>query len=423
MKFVRNSFQRGSLRQVSRANGKGAWEFRFRDPATRKQKSMYLDMGDYPAKAAAERYFQTFVCALNSGHPRSKIEPPQVGVLLDRFIREEGLIEIKQRRPGEISEDREQLSYATAVSYLSVIRKIREQWGEVPITKVKPVLVKDWLKSMDVAPKTKGNIKGLMHRLFELAMLWEVIDVDRNPMDLVEIKGISKRTKKPTVLTVDQFYMILDMLPEPYRTMVLVAQCLGLRVEEVLALDWEDIDLENRSILVVRAVVHGRIQRVKTEYSEDELPLDPDFAAVLAGLKQSSRGSGLVFPSPVTGGCYHASPIQQDYIRPAGRCLVRCPQCSAEPGCFCRDEAGKRVSVHPERVEESTRKKLGNVGWHTFRHTYRSWLDETGAPVGVQQKLMRHADIATTMNQYGNALMEAKRKANSKVVKMALRCA
>ncbi len=36
---------------------------------------------------------------------------------------------------------------------------------------------------------------------------------------------------------------------------------------------------------------------------------------------------------------------------------------------------------------------------------------------------MRHADIATTMIQYGNALMEAKRKANSKVVKMVLRVA
>ena len=54
------------------------------------------------------------------------------------------------------------------------------------------------------------------------------------------------------------------------------------------------------------------------------------------------------------------------------------------------------------------------MGWHTFRHTYRSWLDDTGAPVGVQQKLMRHAQVATTMNVYGNALMGAKREANSK---------
>ena len=65
--------------------------------------------------------------------------------------------------------------------------------------------------------------------------------------------------------------------------------------------------------------------------------------------------------------------------------------------------------------------ELGDIGWHTFRHTYRSWLDLVGTTIGVQQKLMRHAQIATTMNVYGNARMESKREANSKVVQMALR--
>lgn len=41
--------------------------------------------------------------------------------------------------------------------------------------------------------------------------------------------------------------------------------------------------------------------------------------------------------------------------------------------------------------------------------------------MGVQQKLMRHAQISTTMNIYGNALMDSKREANSRVVKLALR--
>jgi integrase len=63
---------------------------------------------------------------------------------------------------------------------------------------------------------------------------------------------------------------------------------------------------------------------------------------------------------------------------------------------------------------------LGDIGWHTFRHTYRSWLDAAGAPIGVQQKLMRHAQIATTMNVYGNALMESKREGNSKIVQLVL---
>jgi integrase len=35
---------------------------------------------------------------------------------------------------------------------------------------------------------------------------------------------------------------------------------------------------------------------------------------------------------------------------------------------------------------------IGHIGWHTFRHTFRSLLDETGAPLKVQQELMRHAD-------------------------------
>lgn len=33
------------------------------------------------------------------------------------------------------------------------------------------------------------------------------------------------------------------------------------------------------------------------------------------------------------------------------------------------------------------------AGWKSFRHSYRSWLDQTGAPIGVQRELMRHASI------------------------------
>jgi integrase len=38
----------------------------------------------------------------------------------------------------------------------------------------------------------------------------------------------------------------------------------------------------------------------------------------------------------------------------------------------------------------------------------------------VQQKLMRHSNVATTMNIYGNATLKAKQKANSKVVQMVI---
>jgi integrase len=52
----------------------------------------------------------------------------------------------------------------------------------------------------------------------------------------------------------------------------------------------------------------------------------------------------------------------------------------------------------------------------TFRHSYRSWMDDTGAPLTVQKELMRHASIQTTMNVYGKAMTDTKRHAHSKVV-------
>jgi integrase len=330
----------------------------------------------------------------------------------------ERLREITQLRPGEVNMSREDLSYTTALAYLSMLKRIRPRWGETTIDQVKPYAVSEWLKNMTAAPKTKGNIKALMHRIFEKAMLWEELEVGRNPMELVEVKGVTKRTKKAVVLTVEQFYLILGLLPEPYRTMVLVAQCTGLRVEEILALPWENIHFDTLSMLVDRAVVHGRVQRVKTDYSEDELPLDPDFGTMLLEWKRRSKGSELLFTSPVTGRHFHASPAQQDYLRPAGWCLVACPQCGAAIGKRCTDPNGD-TAVHEERRALAKRNKLDNVGWHTFRHTYRSWLDDAGAPIGVQQKLMRHADITTTA-KYGDALMESKRKHNSIVVRRAL---
>ena len=440
MKFTRQRFQRGTLRKVARANNQWAWEYRYQDPTTNTRKSMFLSIEKFPTQVAVERHLEAFVLKLNSENPTLAILEPTFAAILDRFIEEEKLLEIKQRRPGDRCESEGELSYSTVTSYLSVIKRVREKWGTTRITRMKPVQVQDWLKKMDAAPKTKGHYKAVMHRLYEKAMLWEIVEWQRNPMELVEIKGISKRQKKPIVLTVEQYYLLLELLPQPYRTMAIVAQCTGLRAEEVLALEWQDIDFENLSMKVVRAVVHGRVETVKTEYSEDELPLDPDFAAILLDWKRECEekvrkaldegttplpGLDLIFTSPATGRHFHTAPVQQDYIRPAGCCLVECPKCGAGEGVWCLTDGptpnGKRPLLHEERWKAAG--KYGSVGWHTFRHTYRSWLDDIGAPVGVQQKLMRHAQISTTMNVYGNALMDAKREANSKVVRRALRSA
>ena len=67
-----------------------------------------------------------------------------------------------------------------------------------------------------------------------------------------------------------------------------------------------------------------------------------------------------------------------------------------------------------------SRLRLGRIGWHTFRHSHSSLLHTSGVHLKVQQELLRHADIRTTMNIYTHAVPAALREANSKVVRLVL---
>jgi len=156
-----------------------------------------------------------------------------------------------------------------------------------------------------------------------------------------------------------------------------------------MPLKWSDFDFNELTVLIQRSMVHGRGDDVKTEYSKDRIPLDPALVEIF--LAHRSRWheteEDWVFANPETNRPYHQDPIQQNHIRRAGR------------------DAG-----------------LGDrLGWHTFRHSYRSWLDDTGAPTSVQKELMRHASIQTTMNVYGKAMTDSKRQAHSKVVGLILK--
>jgi site-specific recombinase XerD len=51
---------------------------------------------------------------------------------------------------------------------------------------------------------------------------------------------------------------------------------------------------------------------------------------------------------------------------------------------------------------------IEHLGTHSMRHSYRSWLDAVGTSVAVQQKLIRRADIRTTMI-YGDVVSDVQK--------------
>jgi integrase len=372
---------------MSRKTGADVWEYRYRDHSQSgsPMRQITLSVLEYPTETKALIHLQEHVLRINGPKSYCAQSTPTLGLVIDRFLKEERVDDILKQKPG-VTTMTDGISYSTAAGYRSYIRNhIEPRWARTPLTAVRAMEITDWLNSLNLSPKTRGQVRALLHLLFEKAMLWELIELQRNPIELVKLRGTSRRKRKPQILAPETFQELATILREPYKTMIIVAMCTGLRVSEILALRWEHIDFKNGAMLVQQGVVNGRIGRVKTEASQDEVPLDPAFAALLLNLK-GAKTEGLVFPSPMTGRPFYAGIIQRQILRPKG----------AEIG-------------------------IQGLGWHTFRHTYRSLLDETGAPVGVQQKLMRHSNVSTTMNVYGNSTLRAKQQANSKVVQMVMR--
>jgi integrase len=216
--------------------------------------------------------------------------------------------------------------------------------------------------------------------------------ISRNPLELVKVKGANKPKKQKRILTYSEWErFIANVTGEPQRTAIITCMCLGVRREEVWALKWSDFDFAASTVMIQRTIIGGKVyEKTKNQASEALLPLDDSLVQLLLdwhGKSEFNKNSDWVWASPRTAGemPLYFNAVQRDYIIPA-----------------------------------SIKAGLGKIGWHCLRHTYRSWLNAAGTPLGVQKDLMRHATIATTANVYGAGVVDAMRPFNSQVVKRVI---
>jgi integrase len=149
------------------------------------------------------------------------------------------------------------------------------------------------------------------------------------------------------------------------------------------------VDWLNSRLTVQRGIVRQHVDDVKTETSERVMIIDGELSAVLKAWKQTTQFAD-----------------QKDWIFASPAQLGRLPW-SAD-------------SVNKAYLKVSTEAEIRHVSSHSMRHSYRSWLDAVGTSIAVQQKLMRHADVRTTMNIYGDVVTDEMAQAALKVVRLAI---
>ena len=129
----------------------------------------------------------------------------------------------------------------------------------------KAAQVEEWLPSLPLAAGSKANVRNIMSALYSHAIRREW--VRHNP--ITSVRQSAKRSKVPTVLTIQQIQALLEHLEEPCRTMVLLDAATGLRVGELLGLKWADVDFAKLEINVTMSVGKQRIGPCKTEASQE----------------------------------------------------------------------------------------------------------------------------------------------------------
>jgi integrase len=351
----------------------GVWKFYFWQNGRRRSKKLGT-IRQYPTKTAALKAAKPFRDAVES-ETFSRITSP-IGATVSDLIANYRLEKMPRR------ED-------TRRAYEMWFKNhIVPKWGNSALSELQARPVEIWLTSLKLSPKSRSHIRSLISTLWDFAMWRGDVPTQRNPMELVTIKGATKRTRKPRSLTVDEFQQLAAELHEPFLTIALVCVSFGLRISEALALKWVDVDWLDGRLRVQRGIVRQIVDDVKTDNSDSEMSIAPEVIAVLKSWKQTtefSSASDWMFASPVKLG---SLPLSYTGV------------------LHSFQRAAKRAGI-------------GTVGTHTMRHTFRSWLDAVGTTVAVQQKLMRHADIRTTMN-YGDVVTDEMAQASGKVAKLAL---
>jgi integrase len=345
------------------------WRFYWWEKGKRRSKAL----GRFSTKAAAWKAAKPLRDALES-NTRLLGAAPTVKELVEQYRAEKMPTRKDTRR-----------------TYGSWIRvHILPKWGDCPITDLQARPVEMWLDSLSLAPKSRSHIRGIISSLWNYAMWKGDIPVQVNPISLVTVKGASKRKRQPRSLSVEQFRLLVSHLKEPFGTIALLCICFGLRISECLALRWSDVDWLNGLLRVERGIVEQNVDDVKTDESRKSFAVADELLERLKVWRQStmfSAESDWIFASPLKIGRlpYSYTGFWRELDRACEACCI------------------------------------GHIGTHTFRHSYRMWIDAIGTPIGVQQKLMRHTDIRTTMNIYGDAESADMREANSKIVEMAFR--
>lgn len=222
-------------------------------------------------------------------------------------------------------------------------------------------------KTDGLSNKSINNIIGFLRSVYKYGI--ENKWISNNPAK--EVKKLPKITREIKYLTAEQmcqFEQVIQTFPIERYVPLLVDLYSGLRISELLAIEWADIDSEHNTITVNKQYYKGHLSSTKTYKSTRKVSV-PDFIIEkLQELKTSQKVSSRIVFCGDTG----------NYIN-----------------------QGKFVAHWFKKAMEA----IGlDYNFHCLRHTYATYLLSNGVPLKFVQEQLGHSTPQTTLNVYNHVM-------------------
>jgi len=228
-------------------------------------------------------------------------------------------------------------------------------FGKMQLSKIEILHIEQYKAEklkIGLSPKTVNNHLASLSRCLHCAHEWGRLAVA--PPKIKRLKVSSHRID--FLSPIESRQLISDQSEPMWNCMILVALRTGMRLGELLGLEWSDINWESRIITVRQSFVRGVMGTPKN----GKIRYIPIAAEAYDALMNMRRVHGRVF----------VLPDREITHRVAANAINR----------VC-----KRTGV----------RKIG--GWHLLRHTFASHLAMEGIPIPVVQELLGHSTIVMTM--------------------------
>ena len=260
---------------------------------------------------------------------------------------------------------------------------------------IKPIVIEKWQNDLiknNYAQATLIHYRNILYSILESAYKNNIIDENPfkrvsypKPKEDTSIKQLTDDKDEISPFNEDELKIMFQFKGYLGYLIYLMAYT-GMRPSEVLALDWKDIDFEQKRIAVYKSASGGKVNKPKTKASARYVDMLPNLEEKLKQWQPLCNSTTIVFPN----------------------------------------KFGKRYYGHAG-LSKVFKKRLENSGItyrylyqlrHTFASRYISRLSD-GVNILWVSKMLGHKDISITLNTYTKFIKEEEEKRLNNLQRMA----